>query len=261
MLIKLIACEVFTREVCYCVARSPHVVDLEFTPKGAHNDPNSLRRLLQAKIDTAAAVGKPYDAIALCLGLCGNSTVGLVSPGVPLVMPRVHDCCALFLGSRQRFQEHFAANPSTPFSSVGYLEHGGDYAREADDLRQMMGHDRTFDDYVREYGEQDARYIWETIHPPRPAHQTEQVVFIEIPELGDRGLAGECRRQAEADGKQFVKLTGSIELIRQLVFGEWTSEDFLQIQPGESIAGVYDLDEVIQAKPIDVTINGSPRRE
>lgn len=34
MLLKVIACDVFTREVCHCVATTPHVVDLEFTPKG-----------------------------------------------------------------------------------------------------------------------------------------------------------------------------------------------------------------------------------
>ena len=31
MLLKLIACNVFTREACLVVAESPHVVDLEFT--------------------------------------------------------------------------------------------------------------------------------------------------------------------------------------------------------------------------------------
>jgi len=30
VLLKIIACDVFTREVCHCVARTPHVVDLEF---------------------------------------------------------------------------------------------------------------------------------------------------------------------------------------------------------------------------------------
>ncbi len=36
MYFKLIACDVFTREVCHCIARSPHTVDVGFTEKGAH---------------------------------------------------------------------------------------------------------------------------------------------------------------------------------------------------------------------------------
>ncbi len=45
MIIKLIACEVFTREACLCVANSPHTIDVEFTPKGAHNDPDYFQHL------------------------------------------------------------------------------------------------------------------------------------------------------------------------------------------------------------------------
>jgi uncharacterized protein (UPF0262 family) len=53
MVLKLIACEVFYREACSCVASSPHRVDVEFTPKGAHDRSDTLRELLQGKIDAA----------------------------------------------------------------------------------------------------------------------------------------------------------------------------------------------------------------
>ena len=76
MLLKVIACDVFTREVCYCVARSPHVVDLEFTPKGAHDDPDVLRKLLQEKIEAAHTSKKSYDAIALCLASAETRQLG-----------------------------------------------------------------------------------------------------------------------------------------------------------------------------------------
>ena len=260
MLLKVIACDVFTREVCYCVAKSPHVVDLEFTPKGAHNDPDVLRELLQEKIDAAHASERTYDAIVLCLGICGNSTIGLVGPGTPLVIPRAHDCCTLFLGSKERFKELFGDRPSTPFSSVGYIEHGGDYLREADSVRQQMGLNETFDDYVKKYGEDNAKYIWETLHPGNVSQEQDQVVFIEMPEFHDASHAEKCRQKAEAEGKQFEKLEGSLELIRKLVFGEWNEQDSLVVQEGESIAGVYDLDTVVKASPGNRTTNASSRR-
>jgi hypothetical protein len=249
MLLKVIACDVFTREICHSVARSPHVVDLEFTPKGAHNDPDALRQLIQEKIDAARRSEKEYDAIALCLGVCGNATVGLIASGAPLVIPRAHDCCTLFLGSKERFATLFADRPSTPFSSVGYIEHGGDYMHEGGRVGEQLGMNETFEDYVEKYGEENATFIWETLHSGGATHEDGQVVFIEMPGFDDSVLAEECRQRAEASGKEFEKLAGSMDLIRKLIFGEWDEQDFLVVKEGESIAGVYDWDAVVKAAP------------
>lgn len=51
MIFKLLACDVITREVCHCIARSAHTIDPQFTPKGEHNASANLRALLQAQID------------------------------------------------------------------------------------------------------------------------------------------------------------------------------------------------------------------
>ncbi|HUV07276.1 MAG TPA: DUF1638 domain-containing protein, partial [Spirochaetia bacterium] len=120
MRLKLIACDVLLRELCYLIARSPHTFDIEFTEKNSHNQSDLLRQSIQEKI--GGCEDKGYDAILLGYGLCGNSTIGLSSRQTRIVIPRAHDCCTLFLGSRQRFMEHFKDNPSQPFSSPGYME-------------------------------------------------------------------------------------------------------------------------------------------
>mgnify|MGYP001112206213 FL=1 len=132
MLLKLIACNVFMREACLCIARSPHVIDVDFFELGEHVQPTRLREALQAKIDEASNSAKNYDTILLLYGLCGNAAVGLRARNIRLVIPRAHDCCTILLGSKERFQEHFQANPSMPFSSVGYLERGSYYIRTDD---------------------------------------------------------------------------------------------------------------------------------
>ncbi|MBL7077526.1 MAG: DUF1638 domain-containing protein [Kiritimatiellae bacterium] len=247
MLLKLIACEVFTREICTCVARTPHPVDLEFTPKDAHNDADVLRRLLQERINVAGTSERHYDAIALCLGLCGNSTVGLVSPSIPLVIPRVHDCCALFLGSQEMWKQHFGDAPSTPFSSVGYMEHGGELIRDDGNMSQHLGISQSYEEFVEQYGEENAAYLWETLNPKHTPGEDDRVVFIDIPESPGQEQLAACRKRAEEQGKTFVKLDGSVALIRDLVDGNWDESRFLVVPPGHTVAAVYDYDTVIKA--------------
>ncbi len=243
---KLISCEVFFREICLAAARSPHIIDVEFTDKGAHDRSEILRELLQQKIDLADAT-KKYDAILLGFGLCGNSTLHLQARSVPLVIPRAHDCCTLFLGSRQRFQHYFKDNPSMPFSAAGYMERGDSYVHE-DGYRLMMGADHSLMDLVEKYGEENARYIWESLHPDSAAYDHHKVVYIEIPETSGLGYAQICREKAVADGKEFVLLTGDMRLLEMLTQGHWPEDEFLIIQPGEKIKAVYDWDRILSTE-------------
>lgn len=245
MRLKMIACEVFYREICLAVALSPHTVDMEFTTKNAHDQSALLRAEIQRRIDETAE--HSYDAILLGYGLCGNGTVGLRVRHTPLVLPRAHDCCTLFLGSRQAFKDHFGGNPSQPFSSLGYMERGEGYLYSSE-LRTMLGLDRSFDDYIALYGEENARYIWETLNPQLQLGQKEtSVVFIEMPETEHLGWGKRFEERAVADGKKFTCLRGDARLFQNLINGVWDPREFLVVQAGETIEGVYDWDEICRA--------------
>jgi len=247
MLLKLIGCDVFIREICHCVARTPHVMDIEFTEKGSHDKPEYLRQVIQDKIDACGNEEKNYDAILLGYGVCGNSTIGLTARDTPLIIPRAHDCSTLFLGSKAKFREHFGDRPSTGFSSAGYSERGDSYVREASEIHRFMGLDKTYEEYVQKYGEENARYIWETLHPQQSTTEEDVVIFIEMPETRHLGYAEKCRRQAAEEGKEYIQLEGDIRLIENLIFGEWNEDEFLVVQPHQRIGGVYDLNEVLRA--------------
>ena len=152
-MLKLIACNVFWREACLAIAESPHVIDADFTEVGEHIHCDSLRSIIQAKIDTADESGRNYDAIVLLYGLCGNAGVGLRSRSSPLIMPRAHDCCTILLGSKTRFHELFGDNPSTPFSSTGYMERGNYFMRVDEDGSSILYGDE-YASYVERYGEE-----------------------------------------------------------------------------------------------------------
>lgn len=246
MRLKLLCCNVFQREACLCLARTPHVVDVDFVQLGEHERPDVLRASLQTLIDRADAFEPPYDAILLLFGLCGNATVGLRAGRTPLVMPRAHDCATVLLGSRDLFRRHFADNPSQPFGSVGYCERGNDYMLKRPG-EQAVAQDPAFIEYVKQYGEENARYIWDELHPP---HMEKRAVFIAVPETAPlmRDQVEKFRNQALAAGQEYVQLTGSLRLIDSLIAGNWPNEEFLTVPPGRRIAGVYDWDVVAKAE-------------
>ena len=248
MFFKLIACNVFFREICAEAAYSPHVYDLEFTEKGDHDQPDKLRALLQQKIDEAVACGKNYDAILLAFGLCGNALAGVSGGNNRLVIPRAHDCCTIFLGSKEKFAEHFGSNPSRPFSAAGYRERG-DFLARTSSVSSMLGLNKTYEEYVKLYGEENAQYLMETLTPAKNAGKETEIFYIDMPGTAFLGYAEKCRKEAEAEGKTFTCVQGDGRLIRGLIRPEngWNSEDFLVVEPGQKITPVYDWDEVIRA--------------
>jgi Protein of unknown function (DUF1638) len=248
MLLKLISCNVFQREACLCLARSPHVIDVEFFELGEHAQPTRLNQTLQAKIDETENAAKTYAAILLLYGLCGNATIGLQTRQTRLVLPRAHDCCTILLGSKQRFQEHFQDNPSRPFSSVGYMERGNYFLRTGADCGQVHYGDQ-FAALVEQYGEENAKYIWDSLHPQELEQTNNEVVFIDLPETAALRSADRFREKAAQEGKTCVHMQGSLALIRKLLDGDWDPDEFLVVEPGQQTVGVYDWTEIIRAKP------------
>src|SRR5512141_1788232 len=107
---KVIACEVFYREICFAAARSPHTIDLEFLPKGLHDiGAEGMSSRLQAVVDRVEP-GR-YDAIILGYALCNNGTAGLKAGHTRIVIPRAHDCITLFFGSSERYLRYFNDHP------------------------------------------------------------------------------------------------------------------------------------------------------
>ena len=240
MKLKLICCEVFLREACLILSSSPHTIDPEFTPKGSHDNPAQLRKLLQDKINSIPS-SAGYDAVLLGYGICGNATAGLTAGSVPLIIPRAHDCCTILLGSRERFVECFQKNLSAEWSSAGYMERGENYLREAA-VGRMLGLDKSYDEYVARYGEENAKYIWETLHPELP---DSEWIFIDIPETANLGFRERFQTQAVTAGKGLKVLTGDLRLLKGLLTGAWESREFLRVPPGQTIQPVYDQDQVM----------------
>lgn len=250
MRLRLIACNVFLREACLAVAEAPHTVDLEFLDIALHVVSARLREALQERIDAAERSPRAYDAVLLLYGVCGNATVGLEARGTRLVLPRAHDCATLLLGSREAFRRHFAEAPSTPFGSTGFVERGDYYLRPGVEEGGIVpGGGDEYAALVARYGEDNARYLWETLHPAQeqdPSHG--RALFIDVPETAHLGHAERFRQAVASDGRTCEVLPGNMRLVRGLVAGDWDRAEYLVVEPGKKVAGVYDWDEIVRAR-------------
>ena len=242
---KLIACEVFAREICFCMAATPNVIDVEFTAIASHDRPQTMRTMLQDKIDAADLCGRDYDAVLLCLGLCGNATVGLKSRSTQLVIPRAHDCATILLGSKKLFRKHFEHMPSQPYTSRGHMERNSEC-----DVRSLWTKDAVTQkaEYAKRYGEDNASAIYDVMNPHVGHGKGSKVVYIDITQTRSDECIAAAQDKATRDGADFVRLKGSLHLIRNLMSGNWYPEDFLVVKPGKMIVAEYDWETIISAE-------------
>ncbi len=236
MKLKCLACDVLARPLYLSAAHSPHIVDIELFPRGLHNTPAILRGRLQERIDAAAGLG--YDAVVMAYGLCGQATAGLTAREKQVVVPRAHDCITLFLGGRERYDAQFEQQPGTYWYALDYMERD-DGAGGSMGLGAGAGTEgqAVYEQYVEKYGQDNADYLMEVMGQWQ-AHY-KRAAFVDMG-VGD---GSKVERMAQEDAARrgwiFEKVAGDMVLVRRLLFGDWR-DDFLVLQPGESLAMTYD---------------------
>jgi hypothetical protein len=248
MRLKLISCEIFYREFCLAVSRSPNIVDAEFLTKGLHDIGSAVMlERLQAAVDRVDA---RYEAVLLGYGLCNNGIAGLTARQVPLVVPRAHDCITFFLGSKERYLDYFQGHPGVFFETTGWIERGeadGELSQLA--LGERLGMRQSFEELVARYGEDNAKYLWAELSKV-PRHYG-QMTFIEMGVEPNSSFERSAREKAEARGWRFEKVQGEMGLIQRLVDGVWDKSEFLVVPPGQRITALYDegIISIETAKP------------
>jgi hypothetical protein len=241
---KLISCEVLYREMCASLARSPHQVDVEFLPKGLHDLGGAkMRDRLQEVVDRVDA--SDYAAILMGYALCGTGLAGLVARAIPIVLPRAHDCIALLMGSRHRYQQYFDANPGVFFRSTGWLERGAGLIPLA---RAQTGLDTKLEELIAKYGEENGRYLYEELN--RYQQHYRQLTYIRMGLEPDGSFEDQARQEAERRGWAYDRIEGDMSLFQRFVNGDWSGGDFLTVPPGHHVVVRYDED-IIGVEPHD----------
>jgi hypothetical protein len=180
---------------------------------GLHVNPERLRRTLQAAID---AVGEPFNTIILGYGLCSQAVIGISSQRCTLVVPRVDDCIAIFLGSRSAYKEQSQAEPGTYYLTKGWIEVGDTPFAE---------HDRMIQRYGKERAERMIQLMLANY---------KRLALIDTGQYELERYREYARRTAERFNLRFEEIEGSNALVKKMIYGPWDDE-FVVAPPGETI--------------------------
>jgi hypothetical protein len=245
--LKLIACEILFREICWVAAQSTNRVDVEFMPKGLHDVGQKGMNAQLAEV-LARADDNGYDAVLFGYGLCSNGLVGLAAGGTQLVLPRAHDCITLFLGCRQRYLEYFQNHPGVYFKTSGWIERGERLTQlGADSVQKKNGMDLSYEALVEKYGEDNAKFLWQQLCDTTRNYR--QLTFIEMGIEPDDRFERQTQQQAADLGWTYEKIKGDLSLIQRLVDGPWSTDEFLVVEPGHRIAASFD-ERVVKVEPV-----------
>lgn len=203
----------------------------ELLPGGLHNHPEELRRQLQGAIDTLSSKGL-YDRIVIGYGICGRGTVGLHAREIPLAIPRVHDCIALFLGSDASYRREFERFPGTYYISAGWYEENVEPLAQQRPYVYMGDRRVYYDDLVGQCGEDQARRTFAFFSSWKKHYQ--RAAFIDTGVGRPEVYAAYAREMAEKNGWRFEQLEGGPSLLTELLTVRQTTEGVLLVPPGYS---------------------------
>ncbi len=191
-----------------------------FMDYGLHRVPANLTRELQ---DTMDAIKDP-SLVVLGYGLCGNGLEGIVAGKHTLLIPKVDDCIAILLGSRQAYLREFTAVPGTYYLSKGWLESGSHPLKE-------------YEKYAQKYGAEETAWIMDQ------QYQNYERLVLVAHSQSDlekyRPQALEVARYCEQWGMRYEEILGSDRYVRRLIeiIDDPTKGDkeFIIVSPGGQV--------------------------
>jgi hypothetical protein len=180
---------------------------------GLHVYPDKLRSTLQAAIDT---VPEDFDTVILGYGLCSQAVIGIKSTRCTLVVPRVDDCIAIFLGSRSAYNTQSRSEPGSYYLTKGWIEVGDTPFSE-------------FERTVERFGQARAERLMKIM-----LGNYKRLALINTGQYEMERYREYARKTAERFGLRFEEIEGSNALIEKMLNGPW-NEEFVVVQPGEAI--------------------------
>ncbi len=229
--IHVIACGVLAIDLKAAAQKLGIDASMEFLPGGLHSRPHELRRRLQEAIDRASD-GGGVEAIAVGYGVCGMGLVGIHARGVPLAVPQVNDCIALFLGSDAAYREQFARYPGTYYVSAGWVEEKAPpQSTTAWKSKKADAAAADFDRLVASHGRENAEAIRYFLTSWQRNYQRAAFIDTGASAEQHRKYARIARAMAEEFGWKYEELRGTDDLLIKLLAARASTDEVLVVPP------------------------------
>jgi hypothetical protein len=184
---------------------------VSFFDYGLHEVPEKLSTTLQTAIDEI----QTPSLVVLGYGLCGNGLHGLKSGKHTLLIPRMDDCIAMFLGSYEAYRKEFTSVPGTYYLTKGWLEAGSEPLKE-------------YEAYVEEYRPEQAQHVMDL--------QYRNYERLEAYRRQAKEVAAYCEQWS----MRYEEILGSDVFVRRLVdvAGDLSkaNSEFLVVPPGGEVS-------------------------
>jgi len=207
MTVKIIACEVMKEELL--AIKVDEQIEYEFISMGLHLYPKKLHKELQSIINKSVG----YSKIILAFGLCGGTTRDLKAADSTIILPRVHDCLPILLGSKTRYEHFSQQEKGTFYLSCGWM---------ITEKNILSEHQRV----CGKYGEKKAQKILARMYD-----SYKKVLFIHTNCTEDDATIEQSQEIAKLLNLTYESVQGENTYLHKIVNGPWNDEEFAQIPP------------------------------
>jgi len=234
----IIACGVLKPDLQKAAQKLDADVEFKFLDSVLHDTPEKLKTELQQAINAVSP--EQYDRIILGYGICGQGTDGIIADKLPLIIPQVHDCISLFLGSAAIYEEQFEKCPGTCYFTAGWLDKGAG----PDDIRKWL---------MKSSPGYSEKQIQELIDEFFSGWQKNysRALFISTDSEKDDEARKLAQTTAEKYGWKYEEMDGSTKFFEKLLIAEKTDDEILLVPPGFKI--IFNaVSSKLEALPITI---------
>ncbi len=241
-----IACAVLAIDMKHSAKKLGIDIDYKFLEAGLHNNPKLLKEKLQAAIDEVSETDL-CDRIIIGYGICGKGTIGIQSRSVPLAIPKVHDCVALFLGGDQAYKNEFKKFPGTYYLSAGWCEEKTEPMSQRKQWAWFGDKKLEFNDLVEKHGENAAQQTFDFLNSWQKNYQ--RAAFIETGSKASPRYEKFAQEMAEEYNWKYTKIKGGQALIEKMITADQSTPEILFVPP-EHVIGFDAIQSTLSANPI-----------
>jgi N-methylhydantoinase A/oxoprolinase/acetone carboxylase beta subunit len=234
--IAVIACGVLAADLKHLANKLEMNLTFHFLPGGLHSTPDRLRTELQKTIDSISSCDQTPTRIVIGYGVCGRGTVGLHARQIPLVIPRVHDCIALFLGSDGKYREQFSAHPGTYYLSAGWIEENGGQGPKTNMGSDGAAHPlySTYDQLAEAYGTDNADYIRDFMQSWTRNYTRSAYIDTGVGKQKEH-YARKAEDMASRFDWDYARLSGTHDLLIEALNTTNTTDNILVVPPETTV--------------------------